>query len=99
MTVYTLGLWQVKAEDEHAFVSAWRDLASKTKADFPQGSAVLLRDREVPGLFISAGPWESIEQIERWRASATFAAGVAQIKPHLESFEPHTLDVVVSITA
>lgn len=99
MTVYTVGLWQVKAEEEEAFVAAWHDLASKTKADHPEASVVLLRDRDVPGLFISAGPWESLEQIQTWRASSTFADGVAAIKPHLESFEPHTLDLVVSIAA
>ena len=98
MSVYTLALWRVKPEDEQSFVSAWRELAARTKQEFPEASAVLLRDRDVPGLFISTGPWKSVEEIDRWRASAAFAGGVAGIQPHLEGFEPHTMDLVVSIS-
>ena len=60
---------------------------------------MLLHDRDTPNLFISAGPWESLEQIEAWRASTTFTSGVGRIRPHLESFEPHTLDPAVTIGA
>ena len=97
MAVYTVGLWRVNLGEEEAFVAAWRKMAVETESDFPGASAVLLRDRVEPGLFVSAGPWESMEQIEAWRASATFTTGVGNIRPHLESFEPHTMDPVVTI--
>ena len=97
MSVYTVGLWRVKPGDEAAFVEAWRAMATATAADVPAASAVLLRDRDTPQLFVSCGPWESLEQIEAWRASATFTTGVGAIRPHLESFEPHTMDPVVVI--
>jgi heme-degrading monooxygenase HmoA len=97
MAVYTVGLWRVKQGEEELFVSAWRDLATATARDHPGASAVLLRDRDAPNLFISAGPWESLEQIETWRASTTFTSSVGAIRPHLESFEPHTMDPVVTI--
>jgi heme-degrading monooxygenase HmoA len=97
MAVYTVGLWRVKPGEEDAFVSAWRDMATATASDFAGASAVLLRDRDAPNLFISAGPWESLDQIETWRASATFTSGVGAIRAHLESFEPHTMDPVVTI--
>jgi|SRR3954451_1929447 len=97
MAVYTVGIWRVKPGEEDAFVSAWRDLATATANDYPGATAVLLRDRETSNLFISAGPWTSLDQIEDWRASATFTSGVGAIRPHLESFEPHTMDPVVTI--
>ena len=97
MAVYTVGLWRVKQGEEDAFVSAWRDMATATASDFEGASAVLLQDRETPTLFISAGPWDSTEQIDTWRASATFTDGVGAIRPHLEGFEPHTMDPVVTL--
>jgi heme-degrading monooxygenase HmoA len=97
MAVYTVGLWKVKSGEEAAFVSAWRDMATATATEYAGTSAVLLRDRDTPNLFISAGPWDSLEQIGGWRASATFTNGVGAIRPHLESFEPHTMDPVVTI--
>jgi heme-degrading monooxygenase HmoA len=97
VAVYTVGLWRVKTGEEDAFVSAWRELATRTASDFPGASAVLLQDRDTPGLFVSSGPWESLEQIESWRSSTTFTAGVEAIGSHLVSFEPHTMNPVVTI--
>jgi len=97
MAVYTVGLWTVKPDEEEAFIAAWRAMATATASEYAGASAVLLRDRETPSLFISAGPWESMDQIDQWRASLTFANGVGAIRPHLDSFEPHTMDPVVTI--
>lgn len=97
MTVWTLGLWRVKQGREDDFVAAWRAMADATKADQPDASAVLLRDRDNPGLFISTGPWDSPDQVAAWRSSAAFVEGVARIKDCLESFEPHTMDQVVEV--
>jgi heme-degrading monooxygenase HmoA len=90
--VYTVGLWKVKPGEEDAFIAAWRDLANATANEHADTTAVLLRDRETPNHFVSAGPWESLEEIEAWRASTTFTSGVGEIRPHLETFEPHTMD-------
>lgn len=92
MSIYTLGIWTVKQGREDEFILAWRDLATKTKSDFPGLSATLLRDRDVPNRFISSGPWKSLEQIEAWRASRTFIDGVGKIREVLDSFEAHTMD-------
>ena len=97
MSVYTSGRWKVSAGKEDEFISAWNDLATRTKADFPDSTAVLLRDRDDPALFLSFGPWSSIEQIEQWRSSDTFQAGVSRIRPLLAEFSPHTLDPVASV--
>ena len=76
---------------------AWRELADRTKADFPDETAMLLRDRDQPNLFISFGPWESIEQIDQWRSSNTFKQGVGKLRELLDTFAPHTMDVAATV--
>jgi quinol monooxygenase YgiN len=97
MAVYTSGRWRVTPAREGEFIAAWRDLANRTKGDFPDSTAVLLRDRDDPSLFLSFGPWESPEQIEQWRASDTFQTGVGKIRPLLAEFTVHTLDPVAAV--
>ncbi|HLM07421.1 MAG TPA: antibiotic biosynthesis monooxygenase family protein [Blastococcus sp.] len=97
MAVYTLGIWTVRPGAEDDFVAAWREMANNTTADFPSATAMLLHDRDRPNLFISYGPWRSLAEIESWRGSAVFRDGVARIRASLESFEPHTMDPVVTI--
>lgn len=92
MSVYTLGIWLVKPGRENDFVQAWRDMARKTKEDFPQAQAVLMHDQDVPNRFISTGPWGSLEEIEQWRASSAYTDGVGAVREMIEHFEPHTLD-------
>ncbi|QDW28386.1 antibiotic biosynthesis monooxygenase [Arthrobacter sp. KBS0702] len=97
MSVYTLGIWLVHPGRENDFVQAWRDLARKTQEDYPHTRAVLMHDHDVKNRFISTGPWESLEQIEQWRASATFTQGVEAMRELLEHFESRTLDEAASI--
>ena len=97
MAVYTLGVWTVRPGAEDDFVAAWRAMATHTATDFPSATAMLLRDRDQPNLFISYGPWQSLAEIESWRGSATFRDGVTRIRASLETFEPHTMDPVVTV--
>lgn len=97
MSIYTLGVWTVKPGRESDFIDAWQAMATATAADFPGASAVLLRDRDDPSKFISSGPWESLEQIETWRGSDTFRDGVGKIRELIDGFEPHTMDVAITI--
>ncbi len=97
MAVYTLGIWTVKAGHEPEFVEAWRDMAQQTAAEFPAPSAMLLQDHDRSNVFISYGPWQSLEDIASWRGSAMFQQGVARMRAVLEGFEPHTMDAVVTI--
>jgi heme-degrading monooxygenase HmoA len=97
MAVYTLGVWTVRPGSEDDFVRAWRDMAEHTRADFPDATAVLLRDRDRPNWFISSGPWQSMEDIQSWRGSAAFRDGVARIRTLLEGFDAHTMDPVVTV--
>ncbi|MEN8583557.1 antibiotic biosynthesis monooxygenase [Arthrobacter sp. KBS0703] len=97
MSVYTLGIWLIKPGHEDDFVKAWQDMAARTQTDFPEAKGVLMHDRDVPNRFISTGPWESVDQIERWRASAAFTEGLQSIREIVEHFEPHTLDEAATI--
>jgi heme-degrading monooxygenase HmoA len=94
VAVYTVGIWTVEGGREADFIRAWQNLADRTKSDFPDETATLLRDHKKPNLFISFGPWESLEQIEQWRQSDTFKELVGKIRELLDDFAPHTLDVV-----
>jgi quinol monooxygenase YgiN len=82
VSVYTLGIWLVHPGREE---------------DFPNGKAVLMHDRDVKNRFISTGPWESLEQVEQWRASDVFTQSVEAMKDLLEHFEARTLDEAASI--
>jgi quinol monooxygenase YgiN len=97
MAVYTSGRWKVAPGKEDDFISAWTELASRTQGDFPESTAMLLRDRDDPSLFLSFGPWPSVAEIEQWRASETFQSGVGKIRPLLTEFTAHTLDPVASV--
>jgi heme-degrading monooxygenase HmoA len=97
MPIFTIGIWMVKIGREDDFIHAWQEMADRTKEDFPEETATLLRDREQINRFISFGPWESLDQIERWRAYETFQRGVGTIREMLEGFTPYTLDVAAQI--
>ena len=97
VTLYTLGIWTAKPGSEDAFVEAWNALASETAADVPGATAMLLRDRDQPNVFISLGPWESLEQIDAWRASKVFTTNVGRIRELVDGFEAHTMDVTTEI--
>jgi heme-degrading monooxygenase HmoA len=95
--IYTLGIWTVRSGREDEFVRAWQEMADRTKSDFPDEVATLLRDRDQPNLFISFGPWSSLDQIEQWRASETFKDGVGKLRELLDDFAPHTMDLAAGI--
>ena len=93
--VWTHGTWTVKAGCEDDFVEAWRTLARRTidELDYA-GTPMLLRDRDRRNVFLSFGPWPSLDEILRFRESPLFRDSVASMQELLESFEPQTLDVV-----
>jgi heme-degrading monooxygenase HmoA len=97
MSVYTLGIWTVRHGHEDEFQAGWQELARRTREDFPEATALLLRDRESPNRFISIGPWKSLEQIATWRGSAAFTESVGVLRALADGFEPHTLDPVVVV--
>jgi quinol monooxygenase YgiN len=92
---YTAGSWKTKPGLEDEFVRRWVDLAEWTLAEgLGSGRPVLLRDTGDPTRFVSYGAWESMEQIERWRAHPGFQERVGKLREVLEDFEPQTLELV-----
>ncbi len=91
--VWTHGRWTVREGHEDEFVAAWLELARSALAEFdPPAPPTLLRDRERPNVFLSFGPWDSAETVDRFRASDVFRRSFETIQPLLESFETFTLD-------
>lgn len=97
--IYTVGIWAVKAGREEEFVAAWRAMGEATIAEFPAAHGRLLRDVGNPSRFVSFGPWESLEAVDAWRASAPFQEGVARIRELLDAFEPGTYEVSAEVSA
>ena len=95
--VYTSGSWRVKEGRGDEFVAAWRELAEWSKREIPGAvGATLVRDLDDPGHFVSFGPWESVAAVRSWRGRPGYQERVARMLEVLESFEPRTLEVVVS---
>lgn len=91
--LYTAGRWTVLPGQEEEFVAAWSDLAEWTSGAIPGSSwATLLQDHETPNVFLSFGPWETVEAIAAWRASSGFQERVGRIRALLEDFEPGVFD-------
>lgn len=99
-SLYTLGIWIVKAGKEDEFIEAWRNFAEWTKSSFAGASSVvLLRDRNDSRRFVSVGPWRSDKDVQEWRASEGFRMRVEELKPLLEGFEPGSYTEVLSLDA
>ena len=98
MTVYTLGVWTVRPGREDEFVAAWDQLGQWTLEQGYDTHGTLVRDRDNPKRFISFGPWRSVDEAQRWRDTEGFRQRLARIEETLESFEPGTYDVVMSVS-
>ena len=93
--LYTHGIWTAKPGREEEFVGAWSEFAEWTEREVSaNATGQLLRDTSAPNRFISFGPWESLEQIENWRAREGWKKRVATLRELLDGFEPTTLEQV-----
>jgi quinol monooxygenase YgiN len=93
-TVWTHGTWVVRPGHEEDFISVWTRFAREATARFGTNRPILLRDRDRPNAFKTFGRWPSVEVVEEFRASDLFRESVAEVQPHLEFFEPMTLDEI-----
>jgi heme-degrading monooxygenase HmoA len=98
MSVYTMGIWQVKPGSEEDFVAAWQEMADWTmrEVEAAQAGGTLLRDREQPNRFVSFGPWPDEQAIASWRGSSGFKERISRIRNLLQDFSPATLDPVAT---
>jgi quinol monooxygenase YgiN len=90
--IWTHGHWVVKPGREDEFVQALRALSEDVTNELGFPPPTLLRDREHPNVFLTFGPWNSEQDIERFRAFLFPRLG--PLEPLLEGFHPHTLDEV-----
>jgi heme-degrading monooxygenase HmoA len=95
--VWTSGIWTVKPGREDEFVAAWTEFAEWSLLEFPASWEWLLRRRDQPHVFMSAGPWPSEEIVGRWRGSAGFQERIGRVREMLDDFEPRTFDEVAAI--
>ena len=94
-TPFTQGVWVVKPGRADDFVAAWIEFAEWTSANVSgPGRGQLLRDTANADRFVSIGPWESMEAIERWRSEPGWRERVTKIREMLVSFEAATLELV-----
>lgn len=96
--IFTYGRWTVMPGKHEEFLRAWQDLADWTKANIEgAGWAKLLIDGENPNLFLSFGPWEDPDAIQRWRASEGFAQRIGAMRGLLDDFEAHIAQTVAEV--
>ena len=93
--LYTHGIWLAKPGREEEFMAAWAEFAEWTEREVsPTAAGKLLRDTGTPNRFVSFGPWDSLAQIEDWRARDGWKERVARLRELLDGFEPSTLELV-----
>jgi heme-degrading monooxygenase HmoA len=91
---YTHTTWRVKPGSEDEFVSRWNEWIEWSHRQGLQSKAMLLRDLERPGTFVSFGPWLSSDAVRSWRSAAGYHDRVVRLQELLEGFDPRTLEVV-----
>ncbi len=94
---YTVGLWTARPGKENAFIAEWEAFAQWTSKNQPGAkTGYLLRDSKNPGKFVSFGPWENEESINRWRERPEFKAFAAKAKELCTEFVPQSLVLVAT---
>lgn len=94
---YTLGMWTVKTGKEKEFISEWTTFANWTSENFSgAGKAYLLHDEKNSWKFISFGPWDSENTIQKWRQTNEFKSFVTKVKDLCDDFQPNTLKVAAA---
>jgi heme-degrading monooxygenase HmoA len=86
--------WIVKEGREDDFVTRWTEFAVWSAAEGLRSHAQLLRDIDDSRHFVSFGPWETLDAVRRWRTLPGFHEHVARLSEVLESFEPHTFELI-----
>jgi quinol monooxygenase YgiN len=90
---YSHTTWRVKPGQEDEFVRRWTEWAEWSRRQGLDAQALLLRDLDSPGTFVSFGPWTSVGAVRNWRALEGYQERVARLREVVDEFEPRTLQV------
>ena len=97
--IYATGIWSVKKGKEEEFLKIWTYLANWTKAnEMCSISVVLLQDLEQKNLFMSFGPWKSLECVQAWRQQPEFKAAFEKLKEVCDEIKSSTMKSVLNIS-
>ncbi len=92
---FTAGSWLVKPGEESEFIAAWESFAKWTgSTQVGAGTGHLLQDSTNSRSFLSYGPWENAESIDRWRQETEFQAFVGKARELCDDIQPMTLNLV-----
>ena len=95
---YTLGRWLVRAGQEDAFVTAWKELGDYfLSLPEPPGVGTLIRSLENTRLFFSFGPWRRLEDIGAMRADPRTPAMLGQLNALCEEATAGGYRVVATV--
>ena len=93
-TLYTHTSWKVKPGREDDFVQRWGEWVDWSHRQGLRQEALLLRDVDGPGTFVSFGLWESLDAVRGWRLLPGYQERVERLGEVVDGFEPRTLAVV-----
>lgn len=95
---YASGTWQVKAGREPEFVQRWTEFLQWTRKDHPAMLvATLLRDRTVPGHYVSFAEWTDVQSRDAWKQSPEFAARIAACRALCEDMTGSDYDRAATV--
>lgn len=95
---YASGTWQVKAGREPEFVQRWTEFLQWTRKDHPAMLvATLLRDRTLPGHFVSFAEWTDELSRDAWKQSPEFAARIAACRALCEDMTGSDYDRAATV--
>ena len=81
-TIYTLGVWRVKPENEADFIAAWKTLGlifSQLPVP-PTEKGTLIQSLADPALFYSFGPWQNLEAVQAMREDPQAQDGINRLR-------------------
>ena len=95
---YASGTWNVRPGCEQDFVERWTEFLQWTRTDYPSMlAATLIRDRRVPGHYLSFAEWADEHSRAAWRAAPEFQARLGACRALCEDMGGADYDRVATV--
>jgi heme-degrading monooxygenase HmoA len=95
----THGVWRVSEGHDAEFVEAWTRFVQWASTKPGAKTFRLSRDTADRQLYVSFAPWASSDVVSAWKQDPEFPERMAQVRQHVESFQPSELSVVAVVDA